>query len=567
MDFATDYPRRLPLNKVAPRPQATLNAAQYAYTEAALVDDLISRAPLGAAQAPQCRRLARFALAEAWKLGESVDADEAEGLVDSLAQDIEAQLHPLETKTTESVEDMRQAWKRNIGNAVNWVEAAEKLAAIDERNKIRAALADGVRPTARQFRRWHRVATNQAFETVSDILRVQKKYASAHSVKRRIKQNEANGEWLGRKEVIDMNTGEILRLCDIARSVEARFAEFYTIMKGVEKIAAGDGLGGLFITATLPPKFHPNPSVGTNSWAGYTPTEGQREITRRWARVRARLHKEGIKELGVRVAEPHKDGCPHAHFLTFCKRGEAGAVAAAFRAGFGQSAQAVKVEVIDTAKGSAVSYVSKYVMKSLAAGEDAGEVDAWRACWNIRAFQFFGLPRRCLTYWREFRRVKSEPADGTTAAIWRAARRGDGETFIRLLAHNSADYELIQVVPNCVGVRAERLRRFFGIEAEAEAAAASRVVGFRHIPTGNEYRTHGDWVLGLATVISKCPSAAGERLKKPPDRPPKPPPLRLVQAVKREQEKRLKGLRGSYFPVVAKVAAAVFVGVLTFRLF
>lgn len=90
------------------------------------------------------------------------------------------------------------------------------------------------------------------------------------------------------------------------------------------------------------------------------------------------------------------------------------------------------VERIDPAKGSAAGYVAKYVSKSI----DGHGVDrdtetneggksaavrqvAWARVWNIRQFQFFGVPP--ITPVREFFRVAGETLPGEALPVLHAA--------------------------------------------------------------------------------------------------------------------------------------------------
>lgn len=127
----------------------------------------------------------------------------------------------------------------------------------------------------------------------------------------------------------------------------------------------------------------------------------------------------------------------------------------------GEGAQ-VDVVVIDREKGSGASYILKYVMKAVLSDASHADlvtplgatpttldvptsarpkanardtrkelrklhsVDAHRATWGMRSFQFFGI-KNCLSLWDELRRVKTRPQDPYLQQLWRLARGGDGE--------------------------------------------------------------------------------------------------------------------------------------------
>jgi hypothetical protein len=103
----------------------------------------------------------------------------------------------------------------------------------------------------------------------------------------------------------------------------------------------------------------------------------------------------------------------------------------------GANERRFKVERIDTARGSAVGYVAKYVAKSIdgegvetdeetgASGKDAApRIVAWSRVYGIRQFQFFGVPP--ITPTREMYRIErlNVPSQGLQAAH-QAAKAND----------------------------------------------------------------------------------------------------------------------------------------------
>lgn len=491
--YKQNYPLRLTDNRscqlTAEQKHGKLWRKQYTYTLTALTNELVEFSPFGEVQRPQCWELAKQYLTKHWKLGEAKPLEEAENFFSGAVEKLFTELHPITRKTTEAVRELKERLRESRGE-IDWQSAEKRLASILLERKMRRVL----HPTDKQVNRWRRRAYVQAVEIITDLFESKKTYASGTVVNARVEQNERNAEYL-RSITLCTEDGEEMTLSKAARTASQRFAECYAIVKGMERIADKDGLHGSFITCTLPPEFHPNPTQGRNSWAGWTAEEAQRLITARWQRVRSLLHKRGIKDFGLRAAEPHKDGCPHAHFLLWAKQQELAEIERAFRLEFGQSEQAVKVELIDKSKGSAASYVSKYIRKTLSLDGSALEVDAWRACWGIRAFQFFGLPRRALTHWREFRRVDSEPTEKVPAAIWRAARRGDAEGFIRLMRKHTGEFQLI-----------ERTRVY---RVGSHVIEMVKQVGIIHNPSRWRAITHRDYERVI--VISNLPSRKRKR--------------------------------------------------------
>src|SRR5690606_23412232 len=95
--------------------------------------------------------------------------------------------------------------------------------------------------------------------------------------------------------------------------------------------------------------------------------------------ARAALSHIGIQPYGIRVVEPHHDGTPHWHMLFFLAPDQIDSVTQIIKRyaltedpdETGAELYRVKVELIDSAKGSAVGYVAKYIAKNID-GEHVG---------------------------------------------------------------------------------------------------------------------------------------------------------------------------------------------------
>jgi len=195
----------------------------------------------------------------------------------------------------------------------------------------------------------------------------------------------------------------IIPASDIYKTTEKRVAKLYVRIYGLEKFCTEKGLQGYFLTLTLPPSYHPNPSWGENSWDGSTPADGHKKLQHCW---RAWQRSFG-KTMSIRVEEQHKDGCPHWHALVWIKPGEENKLIGGIQDAFGKP-PATEVVKIDLTKGSAATYVMKYVLKSTLGGEDAHAsklADAHRATWGGRAVQIADLLGSA-TIWDEIRRIR-----------------------------------------------------------------------------------------------------------------------------------------------------------------
>lgn len=277
-------------------------------------------------------------------------------------------------------------------------------------------------------------------------------YASSVTVERRAQQKKRNADTLEGTDAINMDTGEVFKLADLAaRSVanpRIRRGELMTRIKGFEHIAQGLDHVAQFVTITCPSKYHPKRTEGTRvvdnpKYAGFTPRDAQQYLTKLWANIRAKLHRQGVRVYGFRITEAHHDGCPHWHLLLFMHPDHVGTMQTIVRAYAlredGNEAGAYKNRVdfvrIDPAKGTAAGYIAKYVSKNIDGGgyEVQGDVEggdhdaitpshrieAWASTWGIRQFQQIGGPP--VGVWRELRRIKANDDHGEAMQRARAA--------------------------------------------------------------------------------------------------------------------------------------------------
>lgn len=204
-----------------------------------------------------------------------------------------------------------------------------------------------------------------------------------------------------------------------------RRVELMVRIRGCEEWATECEHGAIFVTLTAASKYHRFSGKADNQkWSGCDPRQVNNELNRIWARCRSAFSREGISFNGIRVAEPHHDGTPHWHLMIFSAElnllriGEIIRHYGLAEDGHepGAKQHRVKIEQIDTAKGSAAGYIAKYISKSIdgfgiesdlygcPAGSSAARIVAWSRVWGIRQFQFFGSPP--IGPWRELRRVR-----------------------------------------------------------------------------------------------------------------------------------------------------------------
>ena len=226
-----------------------------------------------------------------------------------------------------------------------------------------------------------------------------------------------------------------------ASTSKNRAAKLYARTVDLEEYYTKVGLKGFFVTLTLPGSYHPNPSSGKNSWVGATPAEGHDEIHRKWRLVQREVNRKFGKLYGIRVEEPHEDGCPHWHLLVYVNAAHESALRKIIGHYFGNDI-AAKVDAIDPAKGRGASYIMKYIMPVVNATADsmAERYQAHRATWGKRGIQIFDHPGSS-TLWDEMRRIKAESVEYELLSqyareLHASAWATDYCQFLCLLKHN-----------------------------------------------------------------------------------------------------------------------------------
>ena len=289
-------------------------------------------------------------------------------------------------------------------------------------------------------------------------------YVSDWAVERRRSQDRAIAAWLASRDLVCTaaptaeECGRVLDMVPVVASSLAhpakRYAECMVRVAGAQDYADEKGHAAFFVTVTCPSRFHSHHKAGGANamYAGATPRDAQAYLCRVWARTRALWHAAGLALYGLRVAEPHHDGCPHWHILLFAPAPTLLAALAIFRGQAmadspdepGAADARFKAVAIDRAQGSAVGYVAKYLAKGLTTdgalsaydldwyGNDAAtaveRIRAWATLWGIRQYQFFGMPS--VGPWRELRRLRDGMPGGPHAAAWTAADAGNWGAYM-----------------------------------------------------------------------------------------------------------------------------------------
>ena len=180
-------------------------------------------------------------------------------------------------------------------------------------------------------------------------------------------------------EMVNVGTGEVMPLDEVIAGSQSnpanRRAAMMVRIKGIEARARTKAHTGLFLTITAPSRMHVRHATGqrNDKHDGSDPRQVQAYLNGVWRRAMRALQRCGLIAYGLRVVEPHHDGCPHWHVVLFAAREQTDAILNTLRAHAladspdepGAAEHRFKVVEIDPAKGGAVAYVAKYVSKSI----------------------------------------------------------------------------------------------------------------------------------------------------------------------------------------------------------
>lgn len=381
--------------------------------------------------------------------------------------------------------------------AVAWVECGD-LAEMYEIDRLLVKGKDGyctveqLKPLIERYkdaawwlRQIRKVSLREVEKVALSMGEIHKKnqaYCSNYAVKKRAQQKARNRHLLENLKAVNNEGDEysIQELSDLGVSNPVvRRHELMARLNGFERVAMLYNHSALFITITCPSRYHPS----SKKYDGSTPRCSQKYLSSVWARIRSKFDREGIRPYGFRIAEPHKDGCPHWHVLLFHDPAVGDHIQSIVRKyalqvdskEAGALKNRVDFEEINLNTGSAVGYIAKYICKNIdgvfsdhaenyqgdffnGVGSESGmgrvdvafncvdvdgnyigrsddaarRVEAWATTWGIRQFQQIGGPS--VTVWRELRRMDTEEDEfdlfgGVVERARQAADSGDWAAF------------------------------------------------------------------------------------------------------------------------------------------
>ena len=313
---------------------------------------------------------------------------------------------------------------------------------------------------------WWRRALRKRFQRVEHaaivagcVHRRASPYVSDETLRRFDRHGRRNAELLAELEAVNLSTGEVLPLDQLAEhslsNPANRRAAMMVCARGLEGYATERGFVGLFLTITCPSRMHARFEASGEANPAYDPASSprvaQRYLGNLWNSATRKLKHEGIRYFGLRTVEPHHDGTPHWHLLAFVEPGQVERFAEILREYAladspdepGAAERRFVAKRIDPAKGSAAGYIAAYVSKNTdghgiegdeesgrPANEGARRAVAWARVWRVRQFQFFGAG--ALTPYRELYRLDRIPEalEALLGDPWRAVKAKDYRAFL-----------------------------------------------------------------------------------------------------------------------------------------
>lgn len=431
--------------------------------------------------------------------------------------------HPQLTRISQALADYRTSLTATAGALAKWLDASDEdvrevaLRYAQLRLPGRQKLAWSERrlgtriPGKTQEARWARIndarfwrrairvrllrEREHFYLRLNLVGRGRETYVSDQQLNTRRRQLQQQAQWMQDTVLVPryLEAGEggegPLTLAQVAPSPKTRFAKLYAFTKAMDQMAQAEGLATGMLTLTLEPEWHPNPSHGANTWNGASPRDGHRIVARRWQAILRDLDRAGVGLSGLRVVEPHKDGCPHWHlWLLYRPEVEIRLLATVMHyfpgklkvrapsrkeqtahlddriyasradllAGTGRAPtypkEGAQVELsrIDRRISSGASYAMKYLLKTVDAGDTLNqEVDLFgtteaqkleqkrqqhqESAKRVDAYRsLWGINAgqlfgvaKCLSAWDELRRLTQPPAHAMLRELWVLARGGD----------------------------------------------------------------------------------------------------------------------------------------------
>lgn len=357
---------------------------------------------------------------------------------------------------------------------------------------------------------------------------------SDKALKRAERDQRRLAELLASIEATNLTTGEVRRLDEIAANSLANPAHRRRAMmvriKGVDQHAMARGAVGFLLTLTCPSRMHARHFSGqpNERYDGTSPRRAQAYLNSVWRRAMRKLEHQGITAYGLRTVEPHHDGCPHWHVITYVAPEHAKTLLDTLR-GYalldspdepGAAERRFDVVALDPAKGGGAAYAAKYVSKNID-GEGVGLNDetgkdgrdsavravTWARRWGVRQFQFFKVPP--ITPTRELHRLEHIETDSQALqAAHQASRSNNYAEWLAACEAHALRFRVAYTEHCSSRYAGETTRRIEGVTATARdlpqpLALITRFDEWRIEPRKRDAAAGGKSSLGLESITAR----------------------------------------------------------------
>ncbi len=308
---------------------------------------------------------------------------------------------------------------------------------------------------ATHLRRVRRTYLDNVARDIGSVFKNYAAYCSNHAAMLHTDQLARDLVYLQNTFIENEETGKRVALFEIVQHTTSnpsvRRAEMMARLSGFEEVAKMLGDQALFITLTCPSRFHAmlNRGVQNPKFKGESVQSAHRWLKDKWAKARAKFHRNEIRPYGFRMVEPHHDGTPHWHMVLFVEKSKAKELVEILSSYVlsemepGAAKHRIKTEWIDPTKGSATGYAAKYISKNtdgkhieqdlhgLDGQSSASRISAWNKTHQIRQFQQIGGPS--VGIWRELRRLSDSPNSQDIERARIAADSGDWASYVHAM--------------------------------------------------------------------------------------------------------------------------------------
>ena len=205
------------------------------------------------------------------------------------------------------------------------------------------------------------------------------------------------------------NSGNSFNMKEMAlKSEQNSLNEMIFKTNVVQEEAKLKGFDFLFITLTLPPKYH-----AVNKKHKFNTKKGHDDLNSYWSDVLryvgkgSKKLKSGIDYYYITVNESHKDGCEHRHIMFFCKKEYHNKIIEICNRVYAKKFYpkmklqtkikemleiAIRYVIEDKTKASPATYLIKYILKEVDGDKTKfNDVKKWARLNSIRQFNIAGL--------------------------------------------------------------------------------------------------------------------------------------------------------------------------------